>query len=155
MSHNLFNSLQSFDLGNGKKGQYYSLPALESAGVGAVSKLPVSIRLVLESILRNCDGKKVSEAAVRELANWKPNAERIEIGTWPGGDGLATFCRATWHRLRLGQKRRGNDAEHRNDPPAPLCRHAQSPRPIALAPATTGRGMALINETKSPFTIAS
>jgi aconitate hydratase len=78
MSHNLFNSLQTFDLGNGKKGQYYSLPALETAGVGAVSKLPVSIRLVLESILRNCDGKKVSEAAVRELANWKPNAPRTE-----------------------------------------------------------------------------
>jgi aconitate hydratase len=78
MSHNPFNSLQSFDLGNGKKGQFYSLPALESAGVGAVSKLPVSIRLVLESILRNCDGKKVSEAAVRELANWKPNAARTE-----------------------------------------------------------------------------
>ncbi|MEY4384724.1 MAG: Aconitate hydratase precursor [Verrucomicrobiota bacterium] len=78
MSHNLFNSLQTFDLGNGKKGQYYSLPALESAGVGAVSKLPVSIRLVLESILRNCDGKKVSEAAVRELANWKATAARTE-----------------------------------------------------------------------------
>ena len=78
MSHNLFNSLQTFDLGNGKKGQFYSLPALESAGVGAVSKLPVSIRLVLESILRNCDGKKVSEAAVRELANWKPTAARTE-----------------------------------------------------------------------------
>jgi aconitate hydratase len=78
MSHNLFNSLQTFDLGNGKSGQFYSLPALESAGVGAVSKLPVSIRLVLESILRNCDGKKVSEAAVRELANWKPNAPRTE-----------------------------------------------------------------------------
>jgi len=78
MSHNLFNSLQTFDLGNGKKGQYYSLPALESAGVGAVSKLPVSIRLVLESILRNCEGKKVSEAAVRELANWKPTAARTE-----------------------------------------------------------------------------
>jgi aconitate hydratase len=78
MSHNLFNSLQTFDLGNGKKGQYYSLPTLESAGVGAVSKLPVSIRLVLESILRNCDGKKVSEAAVHELANWKPTAARTE-----------------------------------------------------------------------------
>jgi aconitate hydratase len=78
MSHNLFNSLQTFDLGNGKKGQFYSLPALETAGVGAVSKLPVSIRLVLESILRNCDGKKVGEAAVRELANWKPTAPRTE-----------------------------------------------------------------------------
>ncbi|MFM8471555.1 MAG: aconitate hydratase AcnA, partial [Limisphaerales bacterium] len=78
MSHNLFNSLQTFDLGNGKKGKFYSLPALESAGVGNVSRLPVSIRLVLESILRNCDGKKVSEAAVRELANWKPTAARTE-----------------------------------------------------------------------------
>ena len=74
----MFKSLLTFDLGNGKRGQYYSLPALEAAGVGAVSKLPVSIRLVLESILRNCDGKKVSEAAVRELANWKPAAARTE-----------------------------------------------------------------------------
>ena len=78
MSHNLFNSLQTFDLGNGKKGKFYSLPALEAAGVGPISKLPVSIRLVLESILRNCDGKKVSEAAVRELANWKAAAARTE-----------------------------------------------------------------------------
>jgi len=77
-AHNLFNSIQKFDIGNGKKGQFYSLPALETAGVGAVSKLPVSIRIVLESILRNCDGKKVSEAAVRELANWKPTAPRTE-----------------------------------------------------------------------------
>src|SRR6202142_4531977 len=74
--HNLFNSLQKFDLGNGKQGNFYSLPALEKAGVGAISKLPVSIRLVLESVLRNCDGKKVSEANVKELANWKPNETR-------------------------------------------------------------------------------
>src|SRR6478672_7394946 len=76
--HNLFNTLQKFDLGNGKQGLFYSLPQLEKAGVGPVSKLPVSIRLVLESILRNCDGKKVSEASVRALANWKANAERTE-----------------------------------------------------------------------------
>jgi aconitate hydratase len=71
-SHNLFDTLQEFDPGNGKSGKYYSLPALEKAGVGPVSRLPVSIRLVLESVLRNCDGKKVSEANVKELANWKP-----------------------------------------------------------------------------------
>src|SRR5262245_61723534 len=71
MSHNLFSSLQSFDLGHGQSGRFYSLPALEKAGVGPVSKLPVSIRVVLESVLRNCDGKKVTEANVRELANWK------------------------------------------------------------------------------------
>ena len=74
--HNLFGSLQSFDLGHGKTGQFYSLPALEKAGVGPVSKLPVSIRLVLESVLRNCDGLKVQEANIKELANWKPNEER-------------------------------------------------------------------------------
>jgi aconitate hydratase len=74
--HNLFNTLQKFDLGNGKQGSFYSLPALEKAGVGAISKLPVSIRLVLESILRNCDGKKVSEANIKELANWKPTETR-------------------------------------------------------------------------------
>ena len=56
--HNLFNSLQKFDVGNGQQGNFYSLPALEKAGVGPISKLPVSIRLVLESVLRNCDGKK-------------------------------------------------------------------------------------------------
>ena len=76
VSHNLFGTLQEFDLGNGKQGKFYSLPALEKAGVGPVSKLPVSIRLVLESVLRNCDGKKVSEANVRELANWKPTETR-------------------------------------------------------------------------------
>jgi aconitate hydratase len=76
MSHNLFNTLQSFDLGNGKSGKFYSLPALEAAGVGPISKLPVSIRLVLESVLRNCDGLKVQDANVKELANWKPTEAR-------------------------------------------------------------------------------
>jgi aconitate hydratase len=76
--HNLFNTLQKFDLGGGRQGSFYSLPALEEAGVGPVSKLPVSIRLVLESVLRNCDGKKVSEQNVRALANWKPTETRTE-----------------------------------------------------------------------------
>jgi hypothetical protein len=74
--HNLFGTLQSFDLGNGQSGKFYSLPALEAAGVGPISRLPVSIRLVLESVLRNYDDKKVSEANVKELANWKANEAR-------------------------------------------------------------------------------
>ena len=74
--HTLFNTLQSFDLGHGRTGRFYSLPALERAGVGPISRLPVSIRLVLESVLRNCDGLKVQEANVRELANWKANESR-------------------------------------------------------------------------------
>ncbi len=74
---NAFDTRQSFKAGR-KTGQFYSLPALgKTLGVD-VSRLPVSIRLVLESVLRNCDGKKVTEAHVRELANWKPNAERTE-----------------------------------------------------------------------------
>jgi len=76
--HNWLNTLQTFELGNGRPGKFYSLPALERAGVGPVSKLPVSIRLVLESVLRNCDGKRVSEPAVRALANWKPTDTRTE-----------------------------------------------------------------------------
>jgi aconitate hydratase len=75
-SHNLFGTLQTFELGNGRPGKFYSLPALEKAGIGPISKLPVSIRLVLESVLRNCDGKKVSEANVKELANWKATGTR-------------------------------------------------------------------------------
>ena len=76
VSHNLFGTLQEFDLGNGKRGKFYSLPALEKAGVGPISKLPVSIRLVLESVLRNCDGKKVHEPNIKELANWKATETR-------------------------------------------------------------------------------
>ncbi|HEX5176882.1 MAG TPA: aconitate hydratase AcnA, partial [Chthoniobacteraceae bacterium] len=71
-------TLRSFDLGNGREGNFYSLPALEKAGIGPISKLPVSIRIVLESVLRNCDGRRVSDAAVRALANWKPVEERTE-----------------------------------------------------------------------------
>ena len=76
--HNLFDSLVKFDAGGGKQGRLYSLPALERAGVGPISKLPVSIRLVLEAVLRNCDGKKVAERNVKELANWQAKAERME-----------------------------------------------------------------------------
>ncbi|MEK7361699.1 MAG: aconitate hydratase AcnA, partial [Pseudomonadota bacterium] len=76
MPHNLHSTLQQFKLASGKTGKFYSLPALEKAGLGKISRLPVSIRIVLESVLRNCDGKKVTEEHVRQLAGWKPNAAR-------------------------------------------------------------------------------
>src|SRR5215470_1482019 len=76
--HNFFSTLQHFDVGGGRQGGFYSLPQLEKAGIGPISKLPVSIRLVLESVLRNCDGKRVSEQNVRALAGWKPTATRTE-----------------------------------------------------------------------------
>jgi aconitate hydratase len=78
MPHNLFNTRQTFNLASGKSGTLYSLPALEKAGIGKISRLPVSVRIVLESVLRNCDGKKVTEQHVRQLANWQPNAPRTE-----------------------------------------------------------------------------
>jgi len=66
-----FHTLQEFDAGNGGKGFLHSLPALEEQGVGKISRLPVSIRIVLESVLRNCDEKKVRPKDVETLANWK------------------------------------------------------------------------------------
>ena len=75
-----FQTLTSFDLGGGKQGRLYSLPALEKAGVGPISRLPVSIRIVLESVLRNCDGKKVEESDVQRLAKWNAKSpEQVEI----------------------------------------------------------------------------
>ena len=68
------NTQRSFKTGYGTNGTYYSLPALEEAGFGKVSRLPISIRVVLESLLRNLDGKKVTEADVRNLANWNAKA---------------------------------------------------------------------------------
>jgi len=67
-------TLTPFDAGNGRKGMLCSLPALEKQGIGKISRLPISIRIVLESILRNCDGKKVRRKDVETLANW--NAKR-------------------------------------------------------------------------------
>ena len=78
--HTLFDSLRSTTTQSGQKVTYYSLPALEEAGVGPISKLPVSIRIVLEAVLRNFDGKRVSEKDIRTLANWnakQPAQEEI------------------------------------------------------------------------------
>jgi aconitate hydratase len=73
-----FDSLQTFSSAAGPVGRFYSLPQLEKNGVGPISRLPHSIRIVLESVLRNCDGQKITEDDVRELANWKPTGKRHE-----------------------------------------------------------------------------
>lgn len=78
MAHNLFNTRQTFKTGAGADGTFYSLPQLEKEGVANISCLPISIRIVLESVLRNFDEKKVQEKDVRNVANWGANAERIE-----------------------------------------------------------------------------
>ncbi len=77
MSHNLFNTKQKFMAGGGREGSFYSLPQLEKEGIGNISRLPISIRIVLESVLRNFDnGKTIDEENVRGLANWGANADR-------------------------------------------------------------------------------
>ena len=78
MNHNLFNSLHELPMAQGNSAKYYSLPALEKNGIGKVSRLPISIRIILESVMRNYDNKKINEAHIRQLANWKPNADRID-----------------------------------------------------------------------------
>ncbi len=77
MNKDFFKARQQFTLGNGQKGDFFSLPALEKNGVAKISRLPVSIRIVLESVLRNCDGQKILEKDVQELANWKAKSERV------------------------------------------------------------------------------
>ncbi|MGN0869415.1 MAG: aconitate hydratase AcnA [Akkermansia sp.] len=64
------NTLRSFTTGAGTEARFYSLPALAEQGFPGIGRLPVSIRIVLESLLRNCDGLKVTEADVRNLAGW-------------------------------------------------------------------------------------
>ncbi|CAL94150.1 aconitate hydratase AcnA [Azoarcus olearius] len=69
-------TLKTFTTPGGEIGRYFSLPALEAAGIGPVSRLPVSLRIVLEAVLRRCDGLKVDIEHVRQLANWEPGGER-------------------------------------------------------------------------------
>ncbi len=74
--HPFASTCKTFTTASGKSGRYYSLPALgKKLGID-LSRLPVSIRIVLESVLRNCDGKRVEAAHVEQLAAWKPQATR-------------------------------------------------------------------------------
>ncbi|MFL9931395.1 aconitate hydratase AcnA [Paraburkholderia sp. RL18-103-BIB-C] len=77
MAHNLHKTLKEFDSGSGK-GKFYSLPQLGKALNIKIDRLPVSIRIVLESVLRNYDGKKIAEEHITQLANWKPTASRVD-----------------------------------------------------------------------------
>ncbi|CAH0445546.1 Aconitate hydratase A [Ralstonia syzygii subsp. syzygii] len=78
MPHNLKKTLKEFKINGSQTGKFYSLPQLGKELGVAIERLPVSIRIVLESVLRNCDGKKVTDEHVAQLANWKPNADRVD-----------------------------------------------------------------------------
>jgi aconitate hydratase len=70
-------TLQTFTAATGESGQYWSLPELGKQ-FPSVNRLPVSVRIVLESVLRNCDGKKVTPEHVAQLAHWTPTAARTD-----------------------------------------------------------------------------
>src|SRR5256884_9508449 len=73
-----FKPLKKLEAGKGREGFFFSLPALEEQGIGKISRLPVSIRIVLESVLRNCDGEKVRRKDVEVLANWNAKSPANE-----------------------------------------------------------------------------
>ncbi len=77
MAHSLHKTLKDFDTGFGK-GKFYSLPKLGKELKTKIERLPVSIRIVLESVLRNYDGKKITEEHIEQLANWQPSAKRVD-----------------------------------------------------------------------------
>ena len=77
MAHAFASTLKNFKTASGKRGKFYSLPALTKQ-FPDIDRLPVSIRIVLESVLRNCDGKKITPAHVAELARWQPTAARTD-----------------------------------------------------------------------------
>ena len=75
--HPFANTLKGFKKSPGNSGKFYSLPELAKQ-YPSVTRLPISLRIVLESVLRNCDGKRITQQHVTELANWKPNAPRTQ-----------------------------------------------------------------------------
>ena len=77
MAQDTFKTLRDFSPAPGKTGQYHSLAALEQAGLGKISRLPRSIRVVLEALVRQCDGKKITEEHVKALAAWQANGARV------------------------------------------------------------------------------
>ena len=76
-THAFANTRKSFTTPSGRASEFYSLPAL-ARRYPNVARLPISLRIVLESVLRNCDGKKVLPEHVAELANWQPHAARVD-----------------------------------------------------------------------------
>ena len=75
--HAFAKTLKTFQTASGKSGQFYSLPQLAKQFPN-VNRMPISMRIVLESVLRNCDGQKVTPEHVAQLANWQPQAERSD-----------------------------------------------------------------------------
>src|SRR4029079_15658384 len=102
-----------FDTGNGRAG-IYRLSKLEEQGLGFISKLPFSIRVLLESVLRNCDGYEVREEDVKALAAWNaPAPAKLEIPFKPARvvlqDSTGVPCVVDLAAMRSAMKRLGGD----------------------------------------------
>ncbi len=114
MARNPFNSRSSLKTAHGTY-TYFALDALTKAGIGHVSKLPYSIRVLLEAMLRNVDGFIVTQDDVAGLANW--NAKSVvkeELPFMPGRVVLQDFtgvpCVVDLAAMREAMKRLGGDA---------------------------------------------
>ncbi|MCH5375757.1 MAG: aconitate hydratase AcnA, partial [Planctomycetes bacterium] len=108
-----FAARDSFDTGNGQAG-IYRLARLEDAGLGQISRLPVSIRVLLEAVLRNCDGYEVTEDDVRNLAAWNAaSPAKLEIPFKPSRVVLQDFTGVPavvdLAAMRSAMKRLGGD----------------------------------------------
>src|SRR5947207_10907967 len=113
-----FHTRDTFDTGNGQAG-IYRLSKLEEQSLGAVSKLPFSIRVLLESVLRNCDGYEVTEADVKALASWNAAAPaKIEIPFKPARVVLQDFtgvpCVVDLAAMRSAMQRLGGNPKRIN-----------------------------------------
>src|SRR5881628_2305633 len=113
MPHAFEHTLKTFKPGAGQKARYFSLPELAKE-FPKIERLPVSMRIVLESVLRNCDGKKVTAEHVRQVANWFPNADRTDeipfvvarvvLQDFTGIPLLAALAALRTTAVRLGKK---------------------------------------------------
>ncbi|MBA3480179.1 MAG: aconitate hydratase, partial [Pirellulales bacterium] len=119
-----FKARDTFDTGSGKAG-IYRLSKLESLGLTRIAELPFSIRVLLESLLRNCDGYTVSEQDVKNLANWTesrgvlaPGSDGIEIPFKPARVVLQDFtgvpCVVDLAAMRAAMQRLGGDPKKIN-----------------------------------------
>jgi aconitate hydratase len=111
-----FHARDTFDTGAGRAG-IYRLSKLEDAGLATIASLPYAIRILLESVLRNCDGREVTEENVKNLARWQPTSKpAIEVPFKPARVVLQDFTgvpavvdlaamRSAMHRLGGDPKR--------------------------------------------------
>ena len=118
MTYDPFGARDQFDTGNGSA-TFYRLSKLEEAGLGEISRLPFSIRILLEAVLRNCDGFLVTEEDVRNLAGWNASAPakqevpfkpyRVVLQDFTGVPAVVDLA-----AMRSAMKRIGGDPEKIN-----------------------------------------